>query len=493
MASRPAPPLLWLGIPSALLVALVCWLSTYYSTLVVWEVRKFVPFLAAALVVAACAGLPAWLVRSVAARRSEAGRPGAVRTVGLLGLLVGLGVAAWWITHTDYDQDRTYAASATVVTGTRLPDLEPRAPYLVGKAQAGPTLGDVPGDISDVTYLPDVNRFATLVERRGWLAGYEVGVTQVIAVEGRGHDAQKCRFDPAADARIGGAFGHNLGRLISGHQRWVTFEDSDAYVYCDGDVPKVVVPLKRQVGILVVTERPAGVAVYDGRTGTVTVTTDTKGIPGPTYPISLAKRQREATHGLHGFADWWFERAGWDASDDGANDDNASEFTLNRADHSGPVYVTPLTPPGSASSVVAVSSVPAQHSGPGLAPMTVYRLDPTWASPQAIIARIKADYPDVCCYNQDTVFEVIPTGGDSWVATTGSEQALRYRVVGNGQLQGPEATCLKTADGRPIRCGTKPAAQAPPPVGDPRTLTNEELADLQRRVAEEVSRRLREK
>ncbi|GIG60055.1 hypothetical protein Lfu02_44270 [Longispora fulva] len=490
MASRTGRILLWIGIP-VLLADLLVWISTYYSTLVVWELRKFTPFLAAALLVAACVVAPVTAARRVALHRWE-NADGAGKFVGTLGLLIGVGAACWWITHTFYDQDRTYAAATRVVT-ERLPDLEARAPYVVGKAQAGPSLGDVAGDISDVTYLPDVARFATLVEKRGWLAGYEVGVTQEIAVEGPGHDTRKCRFDAAADARIGGSFGHNLGRLISTKKRWVAFTAKDAYVYCDGDVPKVVVPLKRQVGILVVTERPAGVAVYDGRTGQVTVTTDTRGIPGPTYPISLAKRQREATHGLHGFADWWFDRSGWDASDDGANGANESEFTLNRADHSGPVYVTPLTPPGSASSVVAVSTVPAQHSGAGLAPLTVYRLEPTWASPAAIVARIKADYPDACCYNQDTVFEVIPTGGDSWVATTGSEQALRYRVVGNGQLQGLEATCLRTADGRPIRCGSKPAQQAPPPVGDPRTLSNEELADLQRRVAEEVARRLLQK
>lgn len=67
-----------------------------------------------------------------------------------------------------------------------------------------------------------------------------------------------------ADARIGGWFTHNLGRKISDQKRRVRFEASDAYVTCSGGTPTVVVPLKRQTGILVVTERPAGVALYNG-------------------------------------------------------------------------------------------------------------------------------------------------------------------------------------------------------------------------------------
>jgi hypothetical protein len=178
-------------------------------------------------------------------------------------------------------------------------------------------------------------------------------------VEGSGHDAQKCRFSDVADARLGGSFGHNLGRLISEQRRWVRFVGDDAYAYCDGATPMVVVPLTRQVGLFVVTERPVGVAVYNGATGAVDIVDRPTGVPGPTYPRSLAARQREATHGMSGFADWWFDRSGWDAADDGANADNESEFTLARTDGSGPLYVTPLTPRGAASSVVAVSTVPA--------------------------------------------------------------------------------------------------------------------------------------
>lgn len=477
--------LLW-SLSGVIAVAAAVWFEPYIPAIVWWNVRPFLPAVMVATVIAV---LGALTHRTAPLRRRAALFLG-VRHAGLaIGALLILG----WLVVGSYWEDRAYSTAIRVVNGEELPALAPRAPFVVGKAQAGPTLGDVTGDISEVSYLPDQNRFVTLVDRRGWLTGYEVAVTQVIDVEGAGHDSQTCRFSDAADARIGGWFGHNLGRLISKERFWVRFADRDAYAYCDGDAPIVVVPLKREVGLLVVSEQPAGVAVYNGATGTVQVVDQADGVPGPTYPISLAARQRTATHGLSGFADWWFSRSGWDASDDGANSDNDSEFTLARADGSEALYVTPLAPRGSASSVVAVSSVPARYRGPQLAPLTVYRLDPAWASPQAIVARIKADYSDFCCYNLDQVFEVIPTGGDDWGATIGSEQALRFRVTGNGQLEGPEATCIRAVTGEPIRCGARSVQQnAPVPAGDPRLLNNTELAQLQRAVADEVARRLRQ-
>ncbi|MEU2392302.1 hypothetical protein [Streptomyces sp. NPDC007369] len=506
--------ILRIAIPAVLvlLVVLAPLYAPYLSTVVVWELRKAFAWLApGAAVVAGLAVLP-WLVTRIRpANRGEPAGDG-VKTLGCLGAAAGLAVAVAWLVYGSYLQDRAYMAGTQVVAEP-VPDFAARSPYLVGKAQAAPHLGDVTGEIADITYLPDADRFATLVERRGWLTGYEVGLVQEVPLGGSGRSRERCAFDvDVADARIGGWFGHNLGRKISARERWLRFEASDAYVTCSGETPVVVVPLKRQTGILVVTERPAGVALYDGRTGRLTLTTDTAGVPGPSYPTSLAARQREATAAVGSFADWWFERSGWDASEDGANEGNESEFTLRRRDGSGgSAYVTPLTPQGEASSVVAVATVPTRHRGGGLAPLTVHRLTPTWPSPKAIVALVKAEYRDVCCYNDDQVFEVVPTGGTTWTATIGSEQNIRYRVEGRGQVGGREVSCLKAADGALIRCAYaapgspeeqelnrretgKPkerAPDAPPDVGDLTAYTPEQLAELNRRVNEEVNRRLK--
>ncbi|MCW3816193.1 hypothetical protein ONA91_17250 [Micromonospora sp. DR5-3] len=499
-----------------LLLGAIAWYASYATTILVWELRKLVPWLVAPALLALLAGAPA-LVRLLAyrlrGRRTAPPATGGVVVLGWLGAAVGLALGVCWLVYGEYLQDRAYVSTMRVVTDP-VPELTARAPYLVGKAQAAPNLGDVTGEITDISYLPDSDRFGVLVERRGWLAGYEVGLVQEVPLGGTSRMQQRCQFDvSAADARIGGWFTHNLGRKISAERRWVRFSAEDAYVHCEGDTPIVVVPLKRQTGILVVTERPAGVARYDGRTGQVTIIDDTTKVPGPSYPISLAARQREGTTAVGSFADWWFERSGWDASEDGANEGNESEFALRYGDNSGrSAYVTPLTPQGEASSVVAVSTVPTRHSGSGLAPLTVHRLNPTWSSPQAIVALIKAEYRDVCCWNDDQVFEVVPTGGSTWTATVGSEQSLRYRVEGWGQINGREATCLKNADGTLVRCAyaapgspeeqelqrreqqkqQEQAANGGTAPGDLTRYTDEQLAELNRRVAEEVNRRLKE-
>ncbi|MFI8266516.1 MULTISPECIES: hypothetical protein [unclassified Streptomyces] len=507
---------LWVGTP-VLLAGLFFWWASYATTIIVWEGRKLLSWLAAPLLLVAFLLLVGLVLRLLRRKRDGGSGGGSAGVVlGWLGAVLGLGLGIWWLVYGSYLQDRAYMHNVQIVSEA-VPELTARAPYVVGKAQAAPHLGDVTGEISDITYLPDSDRFATLVERRGWLSGYEVGLEQDVPLGGNSRSQQRCSFDiDKADARIGGWFGHNLGRKISAQQRWVRFDSDDAYVTCEGDTPTVVVPLKRQTGILVVTERPAGLALYDGRTGKLTITTDTSKVPGPSYPLSLAARQREGTAAVGSFSDWWFERSGWDASEDGANAGNESEFTLKYRDTSGrSAYVTPLTPQGEASSVVAVSTVPTRHQGGGLAPMTVHRLNPTWSSPQALVALIKAEYRDVCCYNDDQVFEVVPTGGSTWTATVGSAQNIRYRVEGRGQVGGREATCLKAADGALIKCAyaapgspeeqelqrreqekqkQQQAGQSPGGAKDPGDLTAytpEQLADLQRRVSDEVVRRLK--
>ncbi|MFJ6783088.1 hypothetical protein [Streptomyces yangpuensis] len=499
-----------------LVAGFVLWYASYYTTVLVWELRKLLAWFALPLLAVACCIAAGLLARWLRRRAGHTGAGNAAVVLAWLGTVSAVVLGVGWLVYGAYLQDRAYMATAQIVTDP-VPALSARSPYVVGKAQAAPHLGDVTGEIADITYLPDSDRFGTLVERRGWLAGYEVGLVQEVPLGGSGRSQVRCPFDlEKADARISGWFTHNLGRKISSLKRWVRFEADDAYVTCSDGTPVVVVPLKRQTGLFVVTERPAGVALYDGRTGKLTVTTDTSAVPGPSYPLSLAARQREGTAAVGGFSDWWFERSGWDASEDGANEGNESEFTLRYGDTSaggaGSAYVTPLTPQGEASSVVAVSTVPTRHQGGGLAPMTVHRLDPAWSSPKALVALIKAEYRDVCCYNDDQVFEVVPTGGSTWTATVGSEQNIRFRVEGRGPVDGREATCLKAADGALIRCAyaapgspeeqelkrreqqkqqeeaAKGSGGAP---GDLTGLSDDQLAELQRRLGDEFLRRLK--
>ncbi|WP_405706101.1 hypothetical protein OG264_03440 [Streptomyces xanthophaeus] len=357
-----------MGIP-ALFTIFILWYASYFTTIVVWEVRKLFAWLALPAL-AAAAALVLWLaVRWIRRGKGGSGRAYTVALLAWFGGAAGLALAVTWLVYGAYLEDRAYMGGVSIVAEP-VPELSARAPYLVGKAQAAPHLGDVTGEIADITYLPDSDRFATLVERRGWLAGYEVGLVQDIPLGASGRDQQRCAFDvERADARIGGWFTHNLGRKIAAERRWARFEPGDAYVTCSGGVPTVVVPLKRQTGFLIVTERPAGVALYNGRTGELTVTDDTLAVPGPSYPLSIAARQREATAAVGSFADWWFERSGWDESEDGANEGNESELALRYREEAGKsAYVTPLTPPGrgefGGGHLVGPDPPPGQRAGP---------------------------------------------------------------------------------------------------------------------------------
>ncbi len=492
--------ILWMTVWALLAVgaaALFVWVAPYYSTALWWELRRSLFWLLPLL------GLLVVMIGWAVAIEESAWPSWPAWLFGIVGVSAFLFWAGWG--HS-YQQDQVYVASVAV-TDAAAPMMEQRAPYVVAEAQARPTLGDSPGDIAATKYLPATKTFDTLVEARGWLAGYQTVLEQSIPLTGRG-TGKRCEFTEEAGARSGGWFGHNLARIVAGEQRWVQFDGEDVYGFCDGDVPKVVMPLKELDGWMVVTERPAGVAVYDGHTGEVTIRPDGAGLLGPTYPITLAATQRGSTHALSDLWDYVFGRAGWEETDEegDVNAANNSEFTLPVGERGG-AYVTPLTGRGSATSISAISTIDATVTGDALATLTVHRLDPPWVSTSAVAQRIQADYQDIPNWQNLKILEIAPTDGTHWVATIGNDQNVLYRVSGTGTLQGDDATCLHRGDGTRIRCGTaadqqgagigtqygpgSPAGPAPaPPDADLGALTNEQLVDLIRRAQEEAARRL---
>jgi hypothetical protein len=320
-----------------------------------------------------------------------------------------------------------------------------------------------------------------------------------------------CAFAPVADRRFGGYLGHSLGRLINSNQRFVNWDEGDAYAYCDGaNHPMVAVPLKAQTGLFVVTERPAGVALYDGSTGKLNIVTDPAQIakiPGPTYPLSLAATQRESTGAIHGFGDWWWDRAGWELPDDihEINSGNVSDYVLATSGGQ-PVYTSLLTGRGSASAISAISTVDAKQTSTDLAPMVVHHTNPSWLAPASILDRIHANMGDVfMAQPRAAVFELAPLDGNRWVATIGLPQNLLYRVTGVGDLA--TDACLVKLTGEQIRCGGAvnvngagpgvaigqtgaPPAVAPAPAsGDLHGMSGPQLADLISRASQELASR----
>ena len=487
------------------LLALFVGISPHYSTVLWWHIRAglfwMLPILA---LIVAC-----FVLLAIAPGQTplKAGRAGQLVAAVSIALGVGGLVASLcWVASTHgYLQARDYYASTTT-SSDAAPTFGQRAPFNVAQAQARPNLGDVSGEVVDTTYLPERGGYSTLVQRRGsHLVGYEVVLDQTIPLAGGRGQGTTCRFDHRAGRRDGGWFGHNLARAINDRRRGVTYEHADLYAYCDGQTPIVVVPLKRQVGWLVVTERPAGVALYNGHTGKVTLRATAAGVPGPAYPLSLAAKQRQALTASGGYWDYRAGRSGYETSESDTNSGNTTEFVLpDTAAHQRSLYATMLTGRGSATAISALAVVDGQARDGRLAGLSVYRTRPEWVSPSAIESRIKADYQDLPNWQNQQVMEISPLDGGHWVATIGNGQNVLYRVHGSGDLRGEHPTCLLRADGTTIRCGsladtdgngvgTDYGTSTTPSVGAPTdltTLSNAQLAALQRRVADEAARRL---
>jgi len=498
----------------AVFTALFVAFAPYYSSQVWWQLRSGLFWIIPLLTVLALA-----FAAVVASDSGDSAVAGGLSLLAIGGLL---GSICWFFAY-NYNQDKVYAESIQVTTDP-LPALESRVPFSISAVQVRSNLGEVPGDVTDTTYVPTAGEFTTLVERRGYFSGYQTLLEQQITEEGRNTPAT-CDFSPAAQRRLGGPLTHNLGRLINSERRFVSWENSDAYGVCvrapDGTTsPKVVVPLLEQDGALVVTEAPAGVAVYDGRSGKLEIRADARGLPGPSYPISLAAVQRVSTHAMDGFWSYLTNRAGWELPDeaDSVNTDNASEFVLatDGAGESRALYITPQTGRGAATAISVFTAIDAQLLSPALAPLVVHRLgtgDPVWLSPTAITDRIRATFGDVFAAQRDAgIYELAPLSGKEWVATIGTPQNMLYRVRGPGDLS--TDPCLYDLDGSQIRCGaaagvglsgpglalgpSSPGGTlspggtvAPAPAGsDLPALSDEQLLDLASRTQDELGRRL---
>ena len=473
-------------------------IAPYYTTQIWWTIRESLSFWIPVAIIAIFGVLAASLPR----RNSTA-----ALGFGLLAAASLVGTIVFWCAH-GYLEQQSYAQSVHV-TSDPVPALAVRSPYNVAEKQVSADLGDVVGDINTTMYLPDQERFTTLVAQKGALSGYSTLLIQDIGTAGRnGHEL--CGFSPAAGRRFGGLFASSLERYINEHQRFVNWDSGDVYGYCDHGHPVVVTPLKQQSGVFVVTEKPAGVALYHGDTGTLDIVTDPAQlarIPGPTYPLSIAADQRDSVKAMSGYANYFWNRSGWELPGDLSeiNSDNIGEYVLADADTHAPQYVTLVTPRGGNTSIAAIATTPARLTAVGQwAPITFHHTH--WLSPQAIEQRIRTNFGAVFTLQPGaTIAELAPVDENTWVATIGLPQNMLYRVRGRGDLTGD--LCLFQLDGTQISCGQmantnglgagaavqqlpgSPGVAPVPAASDLRQLSKPQLIDLIQRATAELGSR----
>ena len=155
---------------------------------------------------------------------------------------------------------------SVAVSAEPLPEMALRAPFVVAERQSSseplrhrrqhrgdglpaPQDGHTPGE-SPGPFQP----------------GYEVLLSQRLALTGQA-DGTRCSFSAAAQKRMGGMFGHSLERAIAARDFMLIAKERDAWGYCDGETPMVVVPLTRLHNWLAPRDVPAGAAVYNGASG----------------------------------------------------------------------------------------------------------------------------------------------------------------------------------------------------------------------------------
>ena len=439
-----------------------------------------------------------------------------VRYIWLPGILIGaFAVGAGWLAH-KRDSPGIAAAGVTVfaiacivtpvlsnyftsvhlreasqVKQTEADDLsfDTRPPYDVAVATSNRSLGDTNGESTGtVKSNPAQGTYSVSIVRRGIGQGYESVQVMDLPEFGspKSGDVTFCDYDENASLRLGGMLpGNSLNRAIALKTPLdVHFDSGDAIATCEGEgQPMLYVPLKRPAGVFGVYEKPAGVAIYNGKTGELTIEDEVKDAEAPIYPQSIVEAQRESLKSSNGFADWIFGRAGYETTDKGddPNGSNATEFAL-RAEDGDVSFYTPLTPRGSSSSIVGLASVESTTVKSGeLNPLTVARYETPRKATSTVAADIISGTLSGYKASGLTVFEVVPGPDGTWVASIGKNQSILYRASidpegGITLLEGEKPTA---DEGKKLELTTKPLED----------MTPDELKQLGDEVLEELAAR----
>jgi hypothetical protein len=325
------------------------------------------------------------------------------------------------------------------------PDYQQRYPYMPATQSSQRNLQDITGDAQTTKSLPGESQYGTWntpVVRRGVGVGYEAVQTMNTPLYGEilSKDVSICKFEKDNALRLGGALpNNNLSRAIN----WATpanvsFDDADAYSYCDGETPLVVVPLKQLSGFFGATWTAYGDAVYNGKTGALSILTNSADIAklkGSVYPLTLAADTRNAYQASGDIWAFWQGRSGYGTSSSDADDPNLgndAEFNLRELDNARTDFVTPLLPRGSSKNVVALGVVDARKVVSGQRnPLVIHRYaaKAIRQSTSTVENSIKADYSlDGAWSSGLTIFEVVPEANGNWVASIGKTQTVAYRA-----------------------------------------------------------------
>lgn len=394
-----------------------------------------------------------------------------------------------------------------------------RVPYDVAKAVSDRSLGDTSGNSTGIVKsIPTSGEYTTSVIRRGMFQGYESVQTMKLPSYGAANTntaVKFCKYSDDATLRIGGvAPNNNLAMHIymrTSPSTKLNAQDAVAVCVPDGTnaegkavhTPMLYVPLTKLEGFFSPYRVPAGVAVYNGKTGELTIEKEIENSDLSVYPASVAKDQRESLKASNGLIDYVWQRAGFDDTSKDAEDPNQgnnAEFSMKTNDGDDTFYVTPLTPRGSSSSIVGLSTVDSNTVSNGsLNPLTVHRYDEgtTRDANSTIAATIISTTLEGYKANGLSVFEVVPSEDGTWTASIGKDQSILYRA--QIAADGHKVTLIDAAGNERIgNLGDSAPAEGEEITVDNSTdltgkpidqMTPEELKDLADQITSELAER----
>lgn len=423
-------------------------------------------------------------------------------------LVAGVALSGYALAVHPYIVKSVYASEMQEVDETT--DYNERAPWVVANAFSQRGQGDIRGDIRPVRYVPtasveegDKSRYsAAVVERRIFRAGYEAVQVMDMPYSGSAPSGavQHCEMPDSMNKRLDSPWPWaSLNWTLHRKTPFLAhFNSADAYAYCNADnKPVIVVPLVKYSGIWRVTMEPAGVFVYDENGGRYLTADEAneEGIDGATYPMEVARKQREAMKAGGSLTQYYSSVYGYDTTEkdvEDANGTNASEFILTKEDGSVS-FVTPLVPRGTSQSIVAVSDVPGRQEGSGRLPITVNTSPNLQSSTSTIETKIressvKGDVEWTTRWASGmTVYEILPSHDGWWSASVGQGQAVSYRadISPEGDVT-VHRTDGDNADSNPDTSSESVTVSGDKPLSE---MTEADLYDLIDQAVEELKSR----
>lgn len=331
-------------------------------------------------------------------------------------------------------------------------------------------------------------------------------------------DPTVCRFE--GEYAIKRAFdaqrGNNMDNLLKEQFPSLRWNLSDAWGYCDGDEPVVVVPMsqREKIGSFFngrTVDTAAGIVVIRGNQGEPTLTHEPEveagSYRGPVYPDSLVAQQRDGLQWAAGRKNKNRFDFGYDPSESSVQAGNGAEYLLRDVNTGRNVYVTPLTLRSSTSEVfVAYSVTYADEVKSGeLNELAVYVLDRD-DDRLVNIDQLAAEANDWMSRNAGTfrsnggrMIEFTPIDGDTWrvFGEMGGQVVYQLDISATNKMA-PKLVSLSRTDSDDEDASTEgdsSQGDAPPASGssscmaDLGQLDNAALADCLNAVSSEMQLR----